>query len=153
MKTKIILLAIIVVLVVAIVIVVVVVKPSKQNITNNDDALKKTEIAKEIYGFSATIKKIDDKILTLEGSIPVVSGSPIKTTLTALITDQTKIVKLKFPTEIKDKTKPIYPEETTLKLSDLKIGDSINVASAINISDNIKNNTQFSITSIFIVAK
>lgn len=154
-KPLIVLLVIIIILVVAIVVAVAVTKPSKQNGTNGtgDNTLKNVEIAKEIYGFSATIKKIDDKVLTLEASIPVVTGEPIKTTVTALVTDQTKIVKLKFPTEIEDKTKPVYPEETPLKLSDLTVGEVINVASATNISDNIKNGTQISLTSIFVIEK
>jgi hypothetical protein len=151
-KTLIILLAIVIILVVAIVVVIVITKPGAQNTTNNN-SLKNVDIVKEIYGFSATIKKIDDKTLTIEGSIPTISGPTIKTTIATLVTDQTKIVKLKFPTEIKDKTKPIYPEETILKLSDLKIGDNINVASTANVSDNIKNGTQFILTGIFIIEK
>jgi len=146
-----ILLIIVAVLIIAIVAVVVITKSGKQNGTSDNKSLKNVEIAKEIYGFSAVIKKIDDKVLTLEGSIPVASGEPVKATVKALVTDQTKIASLKFPTEIKDKTKPVYPEETALKLSDLKVGDNINIASVINISDNIKNNTQFSLNSIFII--
>jgi len=154
-KTKIILIAIIVV-VIAVVVVAIVIKPIKQNGTNNtsdNNSLKSAEIAKEFYGFSAVIKGIDDKTLTLEGSIPAASGEPVKRTVEALVTDQTKIAQLKFPTEIKDKTKPVIPEEIVLKLSDLKVGDSIDVASATNISDNIKNGTQFSLTNIFFIAK
>lgn len=97
------------------------------------------------------IKNIDDKILTLEGSIPAASEETIKGTVEASVTDQTKIVKLKFPAEIEDKTKPVFPEETALKLSDLKVGDNVNIVSATNISDSIKNGTQFPLTSIFIV--
>lgn len=152
-KTKIILAAVIIVII-AIIVVVIITKPGKKNGTNDigdNKSLKNVEIAQEIYGFSAVIKNIDDKILTLEGSIPAASGEPIKGTVEASVTDQTKIAKLKFPAEIKDKTKPVYPEETALKLSDLKVGDNVNIASATNISDNIKNGTQFPLTSIFII--
>ena len=160
-KAKIILIAVIVIII-AIVVVAIVTKPGGKNGTNNNgtnnssnnnNTLKNVEIAKEIYGFSATIQKINDKVLTLEGSIPVVAGDPTKVTITALVTDQTKIVKLKFPAEITDKTKPVYPQETPLKLSDLAVGENINVASATNVSDNLKNGTQFSLTSIFVVEK
>ncbi|HUT96002.1 MAG TPA: hypothetical protein VMW82_00305 [Candidatus Paceibacterota bacterium] len=155
MNKKILLISAIVVIIV-IVIAVIITKPGKQNGTNNtsdNKSLKNVEIAQEIYGFSAVIKNIDDKVLTLEGLIPAASGEPIKGTVEASVTDQTKIVGLKFPAEIEDKTKPVYPEETVLKLSDLKVGDSINIASATNISDNIKNGTQFPLTSIFIIEK
>jgi hypothetical protein len=153
-KAKIILIAVIIIVIAIVVVAIIITQPGKQNGTNNtgdNESLKNVEIAKEIYGFSAVIKNIDDKILTLEGSIPAASGEPVKGTVEALVTDQTKIVRLKFPTEIKDKTKPVYPEETVLKLSDLKVGDKVNIASATNISDNVKNGTQFPLTSIFII--
>jgi hypothetical protein len=113
------------------------------------------EIASEIYGFTGEIKEIKDNTLTLEATIPLadIQKEPIKITLTALVTDQTKIVKLKFPTTIKDKTKPVYPEETVIKFSDLKVGDKIDVAAIKNLSEKIENGTEFSLDRILIIAK
>lgn len=150
MNKKILLIIVIVVIVAVVVVAIILLGKNKGTGPTRFD-LKNVEIAQEIYGFSAVIKNIDDKILTLEGSIPAASGEPIKGTVEASVTDQTKIAKLKFPAEIKDKTKPVYPEETALKLSDLKVGDNVNIASATNISDSIKNGTQFPLTSIFII--
>lgn len=118
-------------------------------------SLKNADIMKEIYGFSATIKKIDNNILTLEASIPLadMTQMPASTTLKITVDDQTQITKLKFPTEITDTTQPIYPKETQIQLSDLKLGDIINVSSAVNIYENLKNGTEFAITSIFITEK
>lgn len=152
MNKKILLIIAIVAIIAIVVVAIILLGKNKDNEPTKFDE-KNVEIAQEIYGFTAVIKNINDQVLTLEGSIPAVSGEPIKGTVKASVTDQTKIVRLKFPTEIEDKTKPVYPEEIVLKLSDLKVGDSINIASATNISDNIKNGTQFSLTSIFIIEK
>lgn len=153
MRTKTILIAVIVVII-AIVVAVIITNPGEQNKTNNtannNEPLKNVEIAAEFYGFSATIKNIDDKTLTLEGSIPAASGEPITGTVEAVVIDQTKIVKLKFPTEIEDKTKPVYPEEIVLKFSDLKVGDKINIACIENIAENIKTDTTITINNIFV---
>lgn len=152
MNKKILLIIAIVAIIATVVVAIILLGKNKDNEPTKFGE-KNVEIAQEIYGFTAVIKNINDKVLTLEGSIPAASGEPIKGTVEALVTDQTKIVRLKFPTEIEDKTKPVYPEEIVLKLSDLKVGDSINIASATNISDNIKNGTQFSLSSIFIIEK
>lgn len=154
MKTKIILIAVIVI-VVAIIVVALVTKqgePNTTNNTNNDNgSLKSVEIAKEFYGFSATIKDIDGKTLTVEGSIPAASGGPVTGTVKISVVDETKIVKLKFPSEIEDKTKPVYPEEIVLKFSDLKVGDKINISCTTNISENIKANEPIIAGNIFII--
>ena len=118
--------------------------------TNNNPALKNVEIAKEIYGFSATIQKINEDTLTLESTIPLVdlTQEPVKATVKAFVDDKTRIIKLKFPEETQEE---LIPEETIIELKDLKIGDKITVSSAINASDNIKNNEKFLLTDIFLV--
>lgn len=110
-------------------------------------------IAEEIYGFTAEIKEIKDKTLTLEGWIPManIEEEPIKATVKALVTDETEIVKLKFPEITEGSEEPVYPEETEMSFDELKVGDKINIATIKNISDNIKNQTEFTVNDIFIV--
>ena len=155
-KAKIVLVIIIIVIIVFAVLKFVLL-PRKTTLNTNPTGggAINIEIAKEIYGFSAEIKAINGKTLTLDASIPLAdtTKTPEKISVKAVVNDTTKIVKLKFPTEIKDKTKPVYPEETPLNFSDLKVGDKINVAVASNVSDNIKNGTEITLITIFIVEK
>lgn len=157
-RAKIFILIIAIVVVVAAVVLAIFIAPPKIGPGKNQKGAgeaTKIEIAEEIYGFSAEIKKIEGKTLTLDASISLADATKTPTTISvrALVNDATKIVKLKFPTEIKDETKPVYPEETPLKFNDLKVGDKIDVAAAANISDNIKNSTEFTLTNIFIIEK
>lgn len=157
-KAKIFILIIIIAVVIAAVVLAIVIVPPKIGPDKNQKGAGETtkvEIAKEIYGFSAEIKKIEGKTLFLDASIPSADATktPTKISVRVLVNDATKIVKIKFPTEIKDKTKPVYPEETPLEFNDLKVGDKIDVAAATNISDNIKNSTEFTLTNIFLIEK
>jgi len=142
-----------------IIIIIVVVLIAAAIIINPDilttNSLKNADIAKEIYGFAATIKKINNNILTYEAMIPLadLTKEPIKTTLKTTISDETKIIKLKFPADIINATESVYPEQIPLKLSDLKVGDIINISSTANIYDSLKNGTEFAINDIFIVEK
>jgi len=114
---------------------------------------EKPAIAKEIYGFSAVIKEINDKTLVLEASIPL-AGVEKKVTkkITALVTDNTEIVKWKFPEKLpQEPGQRINAKKTPISFSDLKIGDKIEVAGFGNISENIKNGTKFDLKHIFIV--
>ena len=116
--------------------------------------LKDVDIAEQIYGFSVEIKEIKGKTLTLEAWIPMADeeAEPIKTTVKAVVTDNTKIVKLKFPENIpEDSEEPVYPEETKMSFDDLKVGEKIDIGTADNISENIKNGTEFEIKHIFII--
>ena len=120
----------------------------------NDQSLKDVEISSEIYGFSAEIKGIKDKTLTLEASILTTdeSANPVKTTVRALVVDNTRIVKLSFPEEVPtDLDEPVYPEETELSFGELKVGDKIDVGAVNNVSENIKNGTEFELSHIFII--
>lgn len=147
-KIKTIFLAIIIIVIIALIVFIII----KTNKTNNP-SLKNTEISKEIYGFSAVIKKINNNTLTLEASILLADTSkePITATIKALTDDQTKITKLTFPAAVEDKTKPIYPEEITLQLSELRVGDKINASSTINISEKLKNGEVFLLNSIWVI--
>jgi len=111
-------------------------------------SLKEADIAEEIYGFSAEIKEIKDNALTLEAWILMADAEekPIKGIVKALVTDNTKIVKLKFPTNIPEGSEePIFPEETQVSFGDLKAGDKIDVGTDENVSENIKNETEFAL--------
>jgi len=117
--------------------------------------LNDVSIAKEIYGFSGEIKVIKGKVLTLEASIPLADESAglTKAIVKVAVNDQTKLTKMKFPAEIQDKTKPVFPEETTLNFSELKLGDKINVAFAENVSDKLKAGEQLIANDLFIIEK
>jgi FtsZ-interacting cell division protein ZipA len=110
-------------------------------------------IAEEIHGFTAEIKEIKDKTLTLEGRIPMANSEeePIKAVVKAIVTDETNIVKLKFPETPEGSEEPVYPEETKMSFEELKVGDKINIGTIENISENIKNQTEFTIDNIFIL--
>jgi len=156
-KAKIVLVIIIIVIIVFAVLKFVLL-PRKTTLNTNPTGggAINIEIAKEIYGFSAEIKAINGKTLTLDASIPLAdtTKTPEKISVKAVVDDTTKIVKLKFPKDIPaDSKAPVYPEETPLNFSDLKVGDKINVAVASNVSDNIKNGTEITLTTIFIVEK
>lgn len=149
-KTKIkIPLIVVIIIVVALVVIAIifgdVAKEGKQDLGN---------ISKQIYGFSAEIKSIKGKTLSLEAWIPMadVEQNPIKASIKAIATDNTKIVRLKFPANIpKDSKEPIYPEETKISFDDLKVGEKIDIGAADNISEKIKNKQEFEIKHIFII--
>lgn len=116
--------------------------------------LKDVGIAEQIYGFSAEIKEIKDRSLVLEAWIPMadVEQNPIKATIKATVTDNTKIVQLKFPENILEGSEePVYPEETEMSFDDLKVGEKIDIGTADNISEKIKDGTEFEIKHIFII--
>ena len=150
-KIKIPLLIIIVVVIILLVTALVLMLNDQPRISDNK--IENLDIAKEIYGFPGEIKEIKDKTLTLTALIPLVDLTQelVKTTIEITIDDQTKITKLIFPTEIKDNTEQIYPEEVSLQLSDLKVGDNINISSKVNIYDSLKNGTDFVVTDIFVI--
>ncbi|HUT96259.1 MAG TPA: hypothetical protein VMW82_01685 [Candidatus Paceibacterota bacterium] len=150
-RTKTPLLIIIVVVIILVVAALVLMLNGQPKISDNK--IKNLDIAKEIYGFLGEIKEIKDKTLTLAAIIPLadLTQEPIKAIIKVATDDQTKITKLIFPTEIKDNTEQIYPEEVSLQSSDLKVGDNINISSKVNIYDSLKNGTEFIVTDIFIV--
>lgn len=114
---------------------------------------EETAIAEEIHGFAAEIKEIKDNTLILEGWIARANAEeePIKRMVKAVITDETRIVKLKFPEFPEGSEEPVYPEETEVSLGELKVGDIINISTIENISENIKSGTEFIVNTVFIV--
>lgn len=151
MKAKPLLIIVIVILVVLIIIAVIleILKKGEE-----EKGLKEIEIAKEIYGFSAEIKGIEGKTLTLEAWIPLADAEreSVKERVKAVVTDQTKIVKLKFPEEIPaDSQEPVYSEEQEMKFEELEIGEKIDVAAVDNVSEKIKNGLEFEVNQIFII--
>jgi len=144
-------LAIVVIVAIVVVAIILLYKNRSTGPTGSD---VKNEIAKEIYGLTATIKKIKGKILTLEAMIPPVDTqkSQVGATIKATVTDQTKIVKIIFPEDVAiDSKEPIYPEETILNFSDLKVGDEIDIGMTENVYEKIINQTEFDINTIYII--
>lgn len=146
-----------IILVVAVVVLVIIFGPEKEGeeaTTPEGPTIEQgVEIAEEIYGFSGEIKEIKDKTLFVEAWIPLadVEAEPVKAMVKGVVTDQTEIVKLKFPEVEEDSEEPVFPEETEMSFDELKIGERIDIATIDNISENIKNNTEFNISDIFIV--
>lgn len=114
---------------------------------------EETTIAEEIYGFNAEIKEIKDKTLILEGFITRanIEKEPLKVIVKAVVTDETRITKLKFPEVPKGSKEPVYPEEIEISFGELKVGDRIHIITTRNISENIKNQTEFNINNISLV--
>ncbi|MFZ5559227.1 MAG: hypothetical protein ACOZAL_00305 [Patescibacteria group bacterium] len=126
----------------------------KKPITQKEEEIV---IAPEIYGVSGIIEEIKDNALVINALILLADPSkePIKQNVNVAVDKDTKIVKLEFPdpkTITAGSTKPIYPKETTLKFSDLKKGDKIDIQAKENVSEKIKNKVSFT-ASIINVAK
>ena len=114
-------------------------------------------IAKDIYGIAGTIEEIGQNSLVVNALILLEDPgkAPIRQNVIVAINEQTKISRLEFPdpkTIPAGSKEPIYPKETTLKFSDLKKGDKIDIRAKENISDKIKNKTSF-FASVINVAK
>ena len=158
-KSKIILLIIVIVVIIAAVVLAVVLT-GKKGPGGEEGKGKPIEegvvIATEIYGFSAQITGIKDKTLSLDASILLADATqaPITVPIKVSVTDETKITKLEFPTDIPEgSTEPIYPKETALSLNDLKVGDKIHAVALNNVSENIKNGTEFPLREILMVVR
>lgn len=112
------------------------------------------EIAGEIYGLSGTIKEINDNAIILDASIPLTdeNAEPLNAMVKAVVTDNTKIVKLTFPEKIPaNPEEPVYPEETEMSFDELKAGDEIHIGTIENVSEKIKNGQEFELSDIFII--
>ena len=142
-----------IVVIVAIVVVAIILLYENRS-TGPTGADVKDEIAKEIYGLTGSIKKIGGKTLTLGALIPPLDAqkAQVEATIKATVTDQTKIVKIKFPEDVAaDSKQPVYPEETILNFSDLKVGDKIDIGTTENVYEKIINQTEFDINTIYII--
>lgn len=130
-------------------------KPETGEPETEGPAVEEVAIAEEIYGISGEIKEVYlDRILSVEANILLADPikEPIKEMVRIKVTDQTKILKLKFPEEIPEgSTEPIIPEETEISFDDLKVGDKIDIETINNISENIKNKIEIIASVINIV--
>lgn len=111
-------------------------------------------IAEEIYGLSGEIKEISGNTLLVEANILLADllQEPIKKMVKIVVNNETDILSLKFPEQVsKDSDGPVFPKETELRFSDLKIGDRINVEATDNVSRNIKNKTEIVAKNINII--
>lgn len=148
-----------IILVVAVVVLVIIFGPEKEGkegVTPEEEGPtieEGVEIAEEIYGVSGEIKEIKGKTLMVEAWIPLadVEAQPVKAIVKGVVTDETGIVKLKFPEITEETEEPVFPEETEMSFDELKVGERIDIATVDNISENIKNGTEFNISDIFIV--
>jgi hypothetical protein len=161
-KSKILLLIIVVVIIIVAVVLAVILTGKKgpggeETVPGEGKPIEEgTVIAESVYGFSAEIKGIKDKTLSLDASILLADTTqpPLKVSAKGTVTNDTEIVMLEFPKELSpDPTKPNYPKEIKMSFSDLRMGDKINVGTFTNVSENIKNNTEFPIKNIFIFEK
>lgn len=144
-------LSILAIVVIIAVVVVAIILLGKNKGTGPTGSDVKNEIAKEIYGLTGTIKKIKNKTLTLEALIPPVDAqkAQVEATIKATVTDQTKIVEIKFPEDVPtDSKEPVYPEETMLNFGDLKVGDKIDIGMTENVYEKIINQAEFDINTI-----
>jgi heme/copper-type cytochrome/quinol oxidase subunit 2 len=129
--------------------------PETEGPATEGPVAEEVAIAEEIYGISGEIKEVYlDRILSVEANILLADPmkEPIKQMVKIKVTDQTKILKLKFPEEIPEgSTEPIIPEETEISFDDLKVGDKIDIETINNISENIKNKTEIIASVINVV--
>ena len=113
-------------------------------------------ISKEIYGISGTIESIGQNALIVDALILLEdpSKAPIRQKVNVLVNNETELLTLQFPDPEdipKGSTKPIYPEETEIKFSELKVGDNIDIQAKENISQKIQNKTSFTASVINVV--
>lgn len=113
-------------------------------------------ISKEIYGISGTIESIGQNALIVDALILLEdpSKAPIRRKVNVLVNNEVKIVALKFPNPEdipRGSTKPIYPEETEIKFSELKVGDNIDIQAKENISEKIKSNDSITASVINVI--
>ena len=155
MKIRPSLLIIIIVLIILIVAAIILGKYNKPSTPQSGQ--EQGEIAEKILGVSGTIEDIGQNSLTLNAVILLQDPSqePIRKSIKVSINDETRIYKLEFP-DPENLTQEqiengVEPEEAKLSLSDLKKGNTIDIRSEENISENIKNNESFTASVINVV--
>ena len=146
MAKKLLIIIVIILIVALVVLAIVFINPKKEGEKVEEEFKPEEEtpaIAEEIYGFSGEIKEIYlDKILSVETRILLADPEkePIKEMVKIRVTDETKILKLKFPEKIPEgSTEPIFPEKTEISFSDLKVGDKIDIEIPDNVYEKIIN--------------
>lgn len=150
-------LIIVIVIVVAIIVLAIIFGAKKEGEEGKPEtewpSLEGVEIAEEIYGVSGEIKEVQDKTLLIEAKVLMANPEeePATAMVKAKVTDLTRIAKLKFPEIPEGSTEPVYPEETKMSFEELKVGDQVDVSTIENISEDIKNGTEFITNDVFIV--
>jgi len=116
---------------------------------------KLAEISDDIKGISGKIIAVGKDTITIEALIMMKDSTkpPIKNNVKVMSDANTVITKLTFPSpeEIMSGTEPIEPREETLKINELKIGDTVDIRAKENIYEYIKSGTQFVASEINVV--
>lgn len=155
------LIAIVAILVIAIIAVVVITSkgPETNNPTTEIKPLeqeKVAEITDDIKGISGKIIAVGKNTITVEALIMMKDATkpPIKNNVKVTADGKTVITKLTFPSaeKLMGSTDPIVPKEETLKISELKIGDTVDVRADGNIYESVKAGTPFVASTINAIA-
>lgn len=148
MAKKLLIIIVIVLIVALVVLAIVFISPKKEveEVKEAEEGVEPEEkspaIAEEIYGLSGEIKEIKDKTLLVEVNIILADPmkEPIKQMVKIKVTDETRILKLKFPEEIPEGSiEPIFPEKTEISFNDLEVGDKIDIEIPDNVYEKIIN--------------
>jgi hypothetical protein len=151
MAKKLLIIIVIILIVALVVLAIVFINPKKEGeVEEVKEAEEKVEpeekgpaITEEIYGLSGEIKEVYlDRILLVEAKILLADPrkEPIKQIVKIKVTDETRILKLKFPEEIPEGSiEPIFPEKTEISFGDLKVGDKIDIEIPDNVYEKIIN--------------
>lgn len=159
MKKSGIIIAVIAVIVIAVVVIIVGSSkgPGTTTPTTQSEPITNVEISDTIRGVSGTITAIGKNTLTVDALILLkdTTKAPVSHAVKVAVTDSTTITKTVFPTaeEIANSKQPPQPTETKLTLSDLKIGDKIDVTATGIVSENIKSGSAVPAASISVIVK
>ncbi len=147
------LITIIIILVIAVAAVIAVNLGKKPSTTSPATEIKPleedklAEISDDIKGISGKIIAVGKDTITVEALLMMKDStkSPIKNNVKVAVDANTVITKLTFPSpqKIMGSTEPIEPKEETLKINELKIGDTVDVRAKENIYEHIKAGTSF----------
>jgi len=160
-KARGILIAIVAIIVVAIIIVIISAsRGPKITISGTEikplEETKLAEITENIKGISGKIIAVGKDTITVDALIMMkdTTKSPIKNNVKVIAGTSTLITRLTFPSpeKIMGNTDPIVPKEETLKLSELNIGDTVDVRTDGNIYENVKAGTPFVASTINAIA-
>ena len=154
------LIAIVAVLVVAVVVVIIGSSGGEKTIPGTEikplEETKLAEITENIKGISGKIIAVGRDTITVDALIMMkdTTKSPIKNNVKVMAGTSTLITRLTFPSpeKIMGSTDPIVPKEETLKLSELNIGDTVDVRTDGNIYENVKAGTPFVASTINAIA-
>ena len=117
---------------------------------------KLAEITNNIKGVSGKIIAVNKDTITVEVLLMMkdTTKTPIKHRVKVLADASTIITKLVFPSaeKLMGSKNPIIPKEETLKLNDLKIGETIDIRADKNIYDSLESGISFTASTINVIA-